>query len=104
MRADAHQVSAEPLSFLTDRFGDIAFLDHGDLSSDATLGGVRRHLCTQALFGHGHALDRSCFHQGRGLEDVEQPYDATGRYRPVCIRNRAAAVFGEVGRSKYPME
>src|SRR4030095_14392710 len=104
MGADADQVSAETLGFLPNRFGDIALLNYGDLSLDSARGGVRWHLCTQALFGHGNRLDRSCFHQGRGLEDVEQPHDAAWRYRAVCIRNRAAAVFGQVGRSKDPME
>jgi hypothetical protein len=49
VRADADQVSAETLGFLPDTFGNIAFLDYGDLSLDSARGGVRRHLRTQEL-------------------------------------------------------
>jgi hypothetical protein len=68
-------VSSEPLGFLPDRFGDVAFLDDGDFSLDSARDGVRRHLRTQAFLGASNDLDRSCLHQGRGLEDVERPHE-----------------------------
>ena len=58
VRADAHQVSSEPLGFLPDRFGDVAFLDDGDFSLDSARDGVRRHLRTQAFLGASNDLDR----------------------------------------------
>ena len=104
VRTDADQVSAETLGFLPDNFGNIACLDHGDLSLDSARGGVRRNLRTQTLLGLGNDLDRPCLQQARRLENVEQPHDATGRYRAVCIRNRTAAVLGEVARGKHPAD
>ena len=104
MRADADQVSAEPLGLLPNRFGNIAFLDYSDLSLDSACGGVRRHLRTEALLGLGNNLDRSSLQEAGRLENVEQPHDTTWRYRAICVGNRAAAVFGEVARGEYPAE